>query len=303
MPTLDTIRRAPKVLLHDHLDGGLRPRTVIELAEETGYAGLPTTDEASWPRGSPAARTASRLELYLETFAHTVGVMQTADAIARVARECAEDLAADGIVYAEVRYAPELSTERGLSLDAVAEAWLDGFRDGAERAAAAGHPIVIRALATAMRQADRSLEIAEPRAAVPRRGVVGFDIAGPEAGYPPTPVPTRSIARPARLPPDDPCRRGLRAAVDPRGAASSARSGLATASGSSTTSRSDRTARCELGRLAAYVRDRRIPLELCPTSNVHTGAGAVRRGAPDRPAPPAAVPGDPEHGQPADVAT
>ena len=131
--TLDTIRRAPKVLLHDHLDGGLRPRTVIELAEETGYAGLPTTDEAELGRWFTRGADRKSLELYLETFAHTVGVMQTADAIARVARECAEDLAADGIVYAEVRYAPELSTERGLSLDAVTEAWLDGFRTSPAR--------------------------------------------------------------------------------------------------------------------------------------------------------------------------
>src|SRR6266446_5186854 len=100
MPTLAEIRTVPKVLLHDHLDGGLRPRTVIELAEETGYAGLPTTDEVELGRWFTRGADRKSLELYLETFAHTVGVMQTAGAIARVARECAEDLAADGIVYA-----------------------------------------------------------------------------------------------------------------------------------------------------------------------------------------------------------
>ena len=108
--SLETIRRAPKVLLHDHLDGGLRPRTIVELAAETGYAGLPTSDPdelAIWIRRGADRKS---LELYLETFAHTVGVMQTRDAIERVAAECVDDLAADGVVYAEVRHAPELST-------------------------------------------------------------------------------------------------------------------------------------------------------------------------------------------------
>ena len=161
MLTLDTIRSAPKAVLHDHLDGGLRPVTVIELAAEFGYGGLPTTDVAdlaSWFRRGADRKS---LELYLETFAHTVGVMQERDALQRVAAECAEDLAADGVVYAEVRYAPELHVERGLSLDEVVRAAQDGFREGERRAAAAGHPIVIRTLITAMRQFERSTEIAE----------------------------------------------------------------------------------------------------------------------------------------------
>ena len=272
--TLDTIRRAPKVLLHDHLDGGLRPRTVIELAEETGYAGLPTTDEAELGRWFTRGADRKSLELYLETFAHTVGVMQTADAIARVARECAEDLAADGIVYAEVRYAPELSTERGLSLDAVTEAWLDGFRQGAERAAEAGHPIIVRALATAMRQADRSLEIADLALRFRDRGVVGFDIAGPEAGYPPSLVAdafrrlthasfhlTIHAGEGYGLP-------SIREALE----LGAERLGHGVRIVDDITMGPDGHA--SLGRLAAYVRDRRIPLELCPTSNVHTGLAA-----------------------------
>src|SRR4029077_5877059 len=125
------------------------------------------------------------LELYLETFAHTVGVMQSPAAIARVAAECAEDLAAGGVVYAEVRYAPELSTTGGLGLDAVVEAVTAGFRTGMDRATAAGQPIIVRSLATAMRQEDRALEIAELALRHRDDGVVGFDIAGPEAGYPP----------------------------------------------------------------------------------------------------------------------
>ncbi|HET7520893.1 MAG TPA: adenosine deaminase family protein, partial [Candidatus Limnocylindria bacterium] len=178
---LDTIRRAPKVLLHDHLDGGLRPRTVIELAAEAGYRDLPTTDPDEL--GSWFTRGADRksLELYLEGFRHTVAVMQTAEAVERVAAECIEDLAADGVVYAEIRMAPELLTDRGLSLDAATEAMLAGLRRGAE-----GRPITVGLIVTAMRQAARSVEIAELAVRHRDEGVLGFDIAGPEAGYPPT---------------------------------------------------------------------------------------------------------------------
>ena len=161
MLTTDTIREAPKALLHDHLDGGLRPATVIDLAREYGYSDLPTEDVdelSAWFRRGADRKS---LELYLETFQHTFGVMQHYDAIVRVAAECAEDLAAEGVVYAEVRYAPELSVEKGLTLDEVVRANLEGFRLGAANAAAAGHPITIRALVTAMRQAARSMEIAE----------------------------------------------------------------------------------------------------------------------------------------------
>jgi adenosine deaminase len=108
MPTRETIRQAPKALLHDHLDGGLRPATIVDLAAEFGYRGLPTNDAdelATWIRRGADRKS---LELYLETFEHTVGVLQERDAIMRVAAECAEDLAADGVAYAEVRYAPEL---------------------------------------------------------------------------------------------------------------------------------------------------------------------------------------------------
>src|SRR5206468_3696730 len=186
MMTPETIRRAPKAMLHDHLDGGLRPATIVDLAAEYGYDGLPTSDAdelAAWIRRGADRKS---LELYLETFAHTVGVMQERDAIVRVAAECAEDLAADGVVYAEVRYAPELSTERGLTLDEVTEANLEGFRIGMERAAAAGRQIVMKMLVTAMRQAARSVEVAECAVRWRDSGVVGFDVAGPEKGYPPT---------------------------------------------------------------------------------------------------------------------
>jgi adenosine deaminase len=135
MLTPDTIRQAPKALLHDHLDGGLRPATIVDLAREYRYDGLPTTDPDELAASIRRGADRKSLELYLETFAHTVGVMQERDAIVRVAAECAEDLAADGVAYAEVRYAPELSTERGMTLDEVVDAYLEGFRIGTERAA------------------------------------------------------------------------------------------------------------------------------------------------------------------------
>src|SRR6476660_4589237 len=126
MVPVELCRKAPKVLLHDHLDGGLRATTVIELARETGYPDLPTTEPDELARDFRQGADRKSLELYLAMFAHTVGVMQTPEAIERVAAECAEDLADDGVVYAEVRYAPELSTQGGLGLDEVMRAWLAG---------------------------------------------------------------------------------------------------------------------------------------------------------------------------------
>ena len=273
MLTLETIREAPKALLHDHLDGGLRPRTVIDLASEFGYDGLPTTDPddlAAWfTRGADR----KSLELYLETFQHTVGVLQERDAIVRVAAECAEDLAADGVAYAEVRYAPELSTERGLTLDEVVEANLEGFRIGMDRAAAAGSRIVMKALVTAMRQFARSVEVAGCAVRWRDAGVVGFDVAGPEKGYPPT----------RYLEAFDYVRRenfhitahagesfGLPSIWEALQFCGAERLGHGVRIVDDIFVRPDGSV--ELGRLAAFVRDRRIPLEMCPTSNVHTGA-------------------------------
>lgn len=265
--TRDQVQAAPKVLLHDHLDGGLRPATVVQLAQESGYE-LPTYDAdelATW-----MVRGASRLDLtlYLETFAHTVGVMQSRDALYRVAAECAEDLAADGIVYAEVRFAPELHVEDGLSLDEVVEAVVDGFTDGSQ-----GKGIRIGTLVTAMRHAARSVEIAELAVRHRDRGVVGFDIAGAEAGNP----PTRHLdafqyiqrenfhftihAGEAYGPPS------IWEAIQYCGAE---RLGHGVRIIDDITVHDD--GNVDLGRLASYVRDRRIPLEVCPTSNVHTGA-------------------------------
>ncbi|HCU52143.1 MAG TPA: adenosine deaminase, partial [Micromonosporaceae bacterium] len=183
--SLEEIARAPKALLHDHLDGGLRPATIIDLANEIGHT-LPANDPEALGHWFAEAANSGSLERYLETFAHTVAVMQTPESLRRVAAECALDLAADGVVYAEVRYAPEQHLTNGLTLPQVVEAVQVGFAEGSALAAEAGTPIRIGTLLTAMRHAARSMEIAELAITYRDHGVVGFDIAGAEAGYPPT---------------------------------------------------------------------------------------------------------------------
>src|SRR5262245_7687110 len=143
MVPLEVVREAPKVLLHDHLDGGLRPATIVDLARSKGYAGLPTQDPEELRRWFRAGAERKSLERYLQGFAHTVAVLQVPEAIERVAAECVEDLADDGIVYAEVRYAPELSTQAGLSLDEVMRAWVAGFEEGVRRVEAGGRSIAV----------------------------------------------------------------------------------------------------------------------------------------------------------------
>jgi adenosine deaminase len=272
---LDTIREAPKALLHDHLDGGLRPETVVELAAEAGYRGLPTADPIELARWFTLGADRKSLELYLEGFRHTVALLQTRDSIERVAAECAEDLAADNVVYAEVRYAPELSTEGGLTLDEVVTAILDGFREGEHRARVQGRRIAMKLLVSAMRQAARSVEAAELAVRHRDEGVVGFDIAGPEAGFPPTRHldafqliqrenfhVTIHAGESFGLP-------SIWEALQWCGAE---RLGHGVRIVDDISVRPDGST--ELGRLAAFVRDRRVPLELCPTCNVQTGAAA-----------------------------
>jgi adenosine deaminase len=267
--TREQIARAPKALLHDHLDGGLRPATVIDLARDAGYTQLPTHDAGELAAWFVDSASSGSLERYLETFAHTVGVMQTLDALVRVAAECAEDLAADNVVYAEVRFAPELHVDEGLSLDAVVEAVLEGFRLGSE-----GRGIRVGVLLTALRHAARSFEIAELAIRYRDAGVVGFDIAGAEAGYPPTRhldafqymqranghftihagegFGLPSIWEALQWCGADRLGHGVRIVDD-----------ITMLDGEPV-----------LGRLAAYVRDNRVPLEMCPSSNVQTGAAA-----------------------------
>jgi len=261
------------VLLHDHLDGGLRPVTVLELAREAGYRELPTDDPAELARWFRSGADRKSLELYLQGFRHTVALMQTPDAIARVASECAEDLAADGIVYAEVRYAPELSTQSGLSLEAAMDAWLAGFETGAQAAAAAGRPIVIRAIVTAMRQYARSVEIAELAVRYRDQGVVGFDIAGPEAGFPPSRyLDAFQLVHRANFHVTIHAGEafGLPSIWEALQWCGAERLGHGVRIVDDITVADDGS--IELGRLAQYVRDVRVPLEMCPSSNVHTGA-------------------------------
>ncbi|MFE7553963.1 adenosine deaminase [Streptomyces gardneri] len=275
VPTADQIRRAPKVLLHDHLDGGLRPGTIVELAREQGYDQLPETEPDKLGIWFREAADSGSLERYLETFAHTCAVMQTREALVRVAAECAVDLAEDGVVYAEVRYAPEQHLEAGLSLEEVVEAVNEGFREGERQARAGGHRIRVGALLTAMRHAARALEIAELANRYRDSGVVGFDIAGAEAGFPPTrhldafeylkrennhftihageAFGLPSIWQALQWCGADRLGHGVRIIDD-----------IDVAEDGSVT----------LGRLAAYVRDKRIPLEMCPSSNLQTGAAA-----------------------------
>jgi adenosine deaminase len=270
--TLAQIQQAPKALLHDHLDGGLRPATVVDIAGKLGYDGLPATDVdalATWFRTQSHSGS---LERYLEPFSHTVAVMQTPEALYRVAFECVEDLAADSVAYAEVRFAPELHINRGLSFDEVVDSVLLGFTAGEKACAAAGRPIKVRCLVTAMRHAALSREIAELAIRFRDKGVVGFDIAGAEAGYPPTrhldafeymrnhnarftihageAFGLPSIQEAIAFCGADRLGHGVRIVddieVEPGGV--------------------------RLGRLAAIVRDKRVPLELCPSSNVQTGA-------------------------------
>ncbi|HEX3825000.1 MAG TPA: adenosine deaminase [Mycobacteriales bacterium] len=267
------IAAVPKVLLHDHLDGGLRPATIVELADEIGYRELPDTDPTALAHWFVAETPKRDLVRYLAGFKHTVAVMQTAAGLHRVARECAEDLAADGIVYAEVRFAPELHIEAGLQLDEVVEAVLAGFAAGMEDAKAAGRPIVTRVLLTAMRTAARSLEIAELAVRYRDRGVAGFDVAGAEAGYPPSRHldAFQLIERAnfhATLHAGEAF--GLPSIWEALQWCNAERLGHGVRIIDDITETGDGTV--ELGSLAGYVRDRRIPLELCPTSNVHTGA-------------------------------
>jgi adenosine deaminase len=277
------------VLLHDHLDGGLRPQTILEIAEQTGYADLPAPDAAGLGRWFSESADSGSLVRYLETFSHTVAVMQTHDSLVRVAAECAQDLAADGVVYAEVRYAPEQHLLGGLSLDDVVLAVQEGFAQGEAAAAAAGTPIRIGTLVTAMRHAANGMEIARLAVRYRDEGVVGFDIAGAEAGYPPTrhldafeflrrenahftihageAFGLPSIWEAIQWCGADRLGHGVRIVDDlrvgsrPYGADPAADAAADPAD-------------VRLGPLAAYVRDKRIPLELCPSSNVQTAAAS-----------------------------
>ncbi|WP_217614858.1 adenosine deaminase [Cellulomonas sp. GbtcB1] len=271
--TFEQIVALPKVLLHDHLDGGVRARTVVELAEKVGHE-LPATDPdalAAWFRD---AADSGSLEAYIATFSHTLAVMQRPKALRRVAREAVLDLAADGVVYVEERFAPELHQEGGLSLQQAVDAVLEGLAEGEAEAAADGRPIRARLLLCAMRQSDRADEIAALALANRDRGVVGFDIAGPEAGFPASALGAAfAQLRTARFPVtvhagEAAGRDSMDEAVD----VGALRLGHGVRLVDDIRHDDDGTP--VLGRLAHWVRDRGIALEVCPTSNLQTGAAA-----------------------------
>ncbi|MYZ09382.1 adenosine deaminase [Streptomyces sp. SID2999] len=267
----ETLRRLPKAVLHDHLDGGLRPATVIELAAAVGHT-LPTTDPDELAAWYVEAAGSGDLVRYIGTFEHTLAVMQTREGLLRVAEEYVLDLAADGVVYAEVRYAPELNTRAGLTLAEVVETVQEGLAAGMAKAAAAGTPVRVGTLLCGMRMFDRVGEAADLAVAYRDAGVVGFDIAGAEDGFPPADhlaafehlraesVPFTIHAGEAYGLPS------IHQAVQVCGAQRLGHGVRIT----------EDIVDGKLGRLAGWVRDRRIALEMCPTSNLQTGcAGSI----------------------------
>ena len=257
----DLVRRAPKVLLHDHLDGGLRVATIRELADQVDHQ-LPAEGDEALAAWFYQGKGGTDLVRYLSAFEHTVALLQTEEALTRVAREAAEDLAADGVVYAELRYAPELSTAGGLELDAVFDALAAGLAAGPEA-------IETRLLACIMRLEARGEEVVAAAVRARDRGVpvVGVDLAGPEAGFPAAKHAT-----------------ALRAAVD-GGLWITLHAGEAYGPPSIDDALDHGAARLghgvrivddiapdgTLGKVARRVLDGEVVLELCPTSNVHTG--------------------------------
>ncbi|MGP4011659.1 adenosine deaminase [Streptomyces sp. 4N124] len=261
------LRRLPKAVLHDHLDGGLRPATVVELADEVGHT-LPTTDPDALAAWYFEAANSGDLVRYIATFEHTLAVMQTREGLLRTAEEYVLDLAEDGVFYAEVRYAPELMLKSGLTLPEVVEAVQEGLAAGMAKAAAAGTPVRVGTLLCGMRMFDRVREAADLAVAFRDAGVVGFDIAGAEDGFPPADhlaafehlrresVPFTIHAGEAHGLPS------IHQALQVCGAQRIGHGVRIT----------EDIVDGKLGRLAGWVRDRRIALEMCPTSNLQTGA-------------------------------
>lgn len=272
---IEEIRGLPKVALHDHLDGGLRPETVIAGCAANGES-VPSTDPEELRRWFYESADSGSLVRYLETFSYTVAAMQTREQIARVAKEFVLDQAADGVVYAEARYAPEQHLRLGLSLTDVVEAVRDGLAEGMAEAEAAGQAIVAQQIVTSMRHGTPTLEIAELAVAYRDQGVCGFDIAGAEDGFPPSRFKDAFDylkrenayftihAGEAFGPPS------IWEAVQICGAQ---RLGHGVRIVEDITV--DASGHHVLGDLAAWIRNQRIPLEVAPTSNLQTGIAAT----------------------------
>jgi adenosine deaminase len=264
------VRKLPKVLLHEHLDGGLRPATVIELAVQIGYQELPATDAAGLAAWFHRGAQRGNLTEYLEGFRHTIAVMQTAEALERVAFEFIEDMHEDGVVYAEVRFAPVYHTERGLSQDEVVHAVIRGLRRGERR-----YGVQWGLILCAMRHKKHSLETAGLAIRCRDAGVVGFDLAGGEDGFPPK-KHVEAFQAIARANFHITIHAGE--AYGPESIWQALQFCGAHRLGHATRLRDDievfPNGTMKLGRLAQYILDRRIPLEMCLLSNLHTGACA-----------------------------
>jgi adenosine deaminase len=270
-PSADHIRQLPKVLLHEHLDGGLRPQTVVDLAKACNYRELPTDNPAELAEWFHRGANKGSLPEYLEGFAHTIAVMQTRQAIERVAFEFIEDMFHDGVIYAEARFAPCFHTQKGLTPEAVAQAAIDGFNRGKEK-----YGVEWGLIICAMRDRTDSLEWADMAIDLRHRGVVGFDLAGEEAGFPPKKhVDAFHAIQQANF-------FSTLHAGEAFGIASiwqalqicgAHRLGHATRLTDGMTIVDGKVV--NMGSLAEYILDRRIPLEMCLSSNVHTGAVAA----------------------------
>jgi len=273
------LRALPKISLHDHLDGGVRPATIIELGEANGVD-VPVSDPDGLADWFYTQCNAGSLVEYLKTFDLSTAVMQTEEGLVRIAREFVQDLAADGVIYGEVRWAPEQHLTRGLSLDAVVEAVQEGIELGIKDAAHSGSDIQIGQLITAMRHADRGLEIAELAVRHRERGVVGFDIAGAEAGFPASKQRLAFDYLAAELFPvtvhageADGIESIRSALLD--GRALRLGHGVRIAEDIFIERDDAESLYATLGPVAEWVRDRKIPLELSPQSNLQTGAIAA----------------------------
>jgi adenosine deaminase len=279
------LRDLPKVCLHDHLDGALRPATVVELAAAAGHR-LPVDGPEALGRWMRTSAGSGSLERYLETFEHTVAVMQTPEALVRCAREYVEDLVADGVVHAEVRWAPEQHTAGGLSMAEAVEAVRLGLSEGVLAAEDAGHIVSVTQILCAMRQGDRSLEVARLVVDNRDRGVVAFDLAGPEDGFPPSRHRAALELLADELIPVTLHAGEAAGVASIRDALATGRAlrlghGVRIAEDIDIDLAGD-VAVVDLGRTAQWVRDRGIALEVCPTSNLQTGAVAAFGDRPDQ---------------------
>jgi adenosine deaminase len=271
---LEALQALPKVSLHDHLDGGLRPQTIIELAADIGHE-LPAEGTDDLGRWFSEAADSGSLVPYLETFDQTIAVMQTAANLRRIAAEFVADLAADGVIYAEARWAPEQHLKAGLTLAEAVEAVRDGLAEGMAGCRARGQEIEVRQLLTAMRQAEPTLDVAELTLRYRNRDVAGFDLAGPENGYPPSRFLESfqllrrhgayyTIHAGETAGPESICESVQVCGANRIG------HGVAIIEDIQHDERGGEL----LGDFAAYVLNRQIPLEMCPSSNVQTGAVA-----------------------------